>query len=79
MTSSSRRCFPKGRCWNASRDTTIRRTIHSTRTRTKDIYWGDQTWDEMLAGFVDLAMPVKMDPLSLVPPREKPAKAASQR
>ena len=43
------------------------------------IYWGDQTWDEMLAGFVDLAMPVKMEPMSLVPPREKPAKAASQR
>ena len=24
-----------------------------------EIYWGDQTWDEMLAGFVDLAMPVR--------------------
>jgi hypothetical protein len=23
-----------------------------------DIWWGDQTWEEMLAGFVDLAMPV---------------------
>jgi hypothetical protein len=23
-----------------------------------DVYWGDQTWEEMLAGFVDLAMPV---------------------
>jgi hypothetical protein len=22
-----------------------------------DVYWGDQTWEEMLAGFVDLAMP----------------------
>ncbi len=38
---------------------------------TKEIWWGDQTWDEMLAGFVDLAMPVKMDPLSLVPPEPK--------
>ena len=38
----------------------------------KEIYWGDQTWDEMLAGFVDLAMPVKMDPLSLVLPKPKP-------
>jgi len=23
-----------------------------------DVYWGDQTWEEMLAGFVDFAMPV---------------------
>jgi hypothetical protein len=43
----------------------------------KDIYWGDQTWDEMLAGFVDLSMPVTMNPMSLVPPRPKPAAAAS--
>ena len=42
-----------------------------------EIYWGDQTWDEMLAGFVDLAMPVKTDPMSLVPPKAKPAPAAS--
>lgn len=38
-----------------------------------EVYWGDQSWDEMLAGFVDLAMPVKMDPLTLVPPAPKPA------
>ena len=24
-----------------------------------DVWWGDQTWDEMLAGFVDLAMPLQ--------------------
>jgi len=23
-----------------------------------DVYWGDQTWEEMLAGFISLAMPV---------------------
>jgi hypothetical protein len=33
---------------------------------TKQVYWGDQTWDEMLAGFVDLAIPVGMNPLDLV-------------
>jgi len=33
---------------------------------TKDVYWGDQTWEEMLAGFVDLAIPVGMDPMELV-------------
>jgi hypothetical protein len=43
----------------------------------KDVYWGDQTWDEMLAGFVDLAMPVKMDPMTLTPPKPAPAQAAA--
>ena len=43
----------------------------------KEVYWGDQTWDEMLAGFVDLAMPVTMDPLSLLPPKPKPGAAAN--
>jgi hypothetical protein len=38
----------------------------------KEVYWGDQTWEEMLAGFVDLAIPVKVDPLTLVPPRPAP-------
>jgi hypothetical protein len=43
----------------------------------QDVYWGDQTWEEMLAGFVDLAMPVQMDPLTLVPPKPKPAPRAA--
>jgi hypothetical protein len=30
-----------------------------------DVFWGDQTWEEMLAGFLDLAFDVKMDPASL--------------
>jgi hypothetical protein len=33
---------------------------------TKEIYWGDQSWEEMLAGFVDLAIPVSMNPVDLV-------------
>lgn len=37
---------------------------------TKEVYWGDQSWDEMLAGFVDLAIPVDLNPIELVrPPR----------
>jgi hypothetical protein len=31
----------------------------------KEVYWGDQTWDEMLAGFVDLAIPVGMNPADI--------------
>ena len=44
----------------------------------REVYWGDQTWDEMLAGFVDLAMPVTMDPLSLIPAKPKPAADTSR-
>jgi mono/diheme cytochrome c family protein len=29
---------------------------------SKDVYWGEQTWEEMLAGFVDFAIPVTMNP-----------------
>jgi hypothetical protein len=39
---------------------------------SKEVYWGDQTWDEMLAGFVDLSMPATANPLTLVKP-PKPA------
>jgi hypothetical protein len=33
---------------------------------TKEVFWGDQSWEEMLAGFVDLAIPADMNPLDLV-------------
>jgi len=36
----------------------------------KEVYWGDQSWEEMLAGFVDLAMPVNMNPADLVRPKK---------
>jgi hypothetical protein len=36
---------------------------------TKEVYWGDQSWDEMLAGFVDFAIPVDMNPIDLVRPK----------
>jgi hypothetical protein len=32
----------------------------------KEVYWGDQTWEEMLAGFVDLVIPADMNPIDLV-------------
>lgn len=35
---------------------------------TKEVFWGEQTWEEMVTGFVDLAIPVGMDPTKLVPP-----------
>jgi hypothetical protein len=43
-----------------------------------EVFWGDQSWEEMLAGFVDLAIPVSMDPLSIAPkPPPKPAPVAT--
>jgi hypothetical protein len=33
---------------------------------SKEVYWGDQSWEEMLAGFVDLAIPAEVNPVELV-------------
>lgn len=41
---------------------------------TKEIYWGGQSWDEMLAGFVDFAIPVNADPKDLSVPKKDPSK-----
>jgi hypothetical protein len=39
-----------------------------------DVYWGDQTWEEMLAGFMDLAVPVTLNPARIArPPNGKGA------
>jgi len=44
-----------------------------------EVYWGDQSWEEMLAGFVDFAIPLNMDPNDLAGPKkdkEKEQKAS---
>lgn len=41
---------------------------------TKEVFWGDQSWDEMLAGFVDFAIPVNVDPNDLAVPKKDPGK-----
>ena len=40
-----------------------------------DVYWGEQTWEEMLAGFIDLAMPVNVTMRDVAVPK-KPATPA---
>ncbi len=35
---------------------------------TKDVYWGEQTWEEMLAGFMDFVIPVGMNPARIARP-----------
>ncbi len=43
---------------------------------TKEVFWGEQTWEEMATGFLDLAIPAGMDPMKLVPPRRVATQAA---
>jgi hypothetical protein len=35
-----------------------------------EVYWGDQTWEEMLAGFVDLSMPVTVNIQDIATPKK---------
>jgi copper type II ascorbate-dependent monooxygenase-like protein len=38
-----------------------------------DVYWGDQSWEEMLAAFMDFAVPVSLDPARIASaPKPKP-------
>jgi hypothetical protein len=43
-----------------------------------DVYWGDQTWEEMLAGFVDLAMPVTANIRDVAVPQKTEARSEGQ-
>jgi len=45
---------------------------------TKEVTWGDQSWEEMMIGFFDVAIPAGQDPRTVFPrPEKKPgAKAA---
>ncbi len=38
---------------------------------TKAVKWGDQTWEEMMIGFFEVAFPADMDPKLLFPERKK--------
>jgi hypothetical protein len=40
-----------------------------------DVYWGEQTWEEMLAGFIDFAMPVNVTMREIAVPK-RPAPSA---
>ncbi|MEP7364745.1 MAG: thiol-disulfide isomerase [Acidobacteriota bacterium] len=42
---------------------------------SKDVYWGDQSWEEMLAGFADFVIPVDVNPGTISKPEKKPAVA----
>lgn len=39
-----------------------------------EVFWGDQSWEEMIAGFVDLVIPVDLNPAFIAkPPKAQPA------
>lgn len=44
----------------------------------QEVRWGDQTWEEMLAAFVDFVIPADVDPVSIARPRpaQQPASAS---
>jgi hypothetical protein len=44
----------------------------------EDVYWGDQTWEEMLAGFMDFAIPVGMTPSEIIRAKKPQTQAALQ-
>lgn len=41
---------------------------------TKEVKWGEQSWEEMMMGFFDVAFDVKMNPMDLFRPK-KPSKS----
>ncbi len=47
---------------------------------SKEVTWGDQSWEEMMIGFFDVAIPVGKNPRDLMPPRKPapPARASSE-
>jgi hypothetical protein len=45
---------------------------------TKEVTWGDQSWDEMMVGFFDLTFPANMPVESIFPPRKDAKSAGGQ-
>ena len=44
---------------------------------TKEVHFGEQTWEEMMFGFFDVAVPVDVSARDLMFPKQKPAPASS--
>jgi mono/diheme cytochrome c family protein len=43
-----------------------------------EVFWGDQTWEEMLAGFVDFVIPVDMAPIDIAKPKKPTSEVATK-
>jgi hypothetical protein len=46
---------------------------------TKEVFWGEQSWEEMITGFMDFAIPVTVDPSKVLPPPARRAVSAENR
>ncbi len=64
-------CCPKARASNAWRTTTIPPTIRPIPDATKEVRWGDQTFEEMMVGFFDVSFDAQSDPTALQRPARK--------
>jgi len=42
-----------------------------------DVYWGDQSWEEMFAAFIDFAVPADLNPAEIVRPKNQPKQQAA--
>ena len=63
---SQPRILPKGTVLKA--DATFDNSANNrTNPNPKvSVRWGDQSWDEMMVGFFDLAIPIATDPASVL-------------
>jgi len=44
---------------------------------TKEVHYGEQTWEEMMFGFFDVAVPMNVSAMDLMMPKKAPAQASS--
>lgn len=45
---------------------------------TKEVHYGEQSWDEMMFGFFDVAVPLDMNPMDLLRPKKHQPTATSE-
>ncbi len=44
---------------------------------TKEVHWGEQTWEEMMIGFFDVSVPMNKTAMDLMRPKSQAEPAAS--
>ncbi len=44
---------------------------------TKEVHYGEQTWEEMMFGFFDVSVPMNVSAMDLMMPKRAPAQATS--
>jgi hypothetical protein len=44
---------------------------------TKEVHWGEQTWEEMMIGFFDVSVPMDKTAMDLMRPKSQPKPATT--